>query len=351
MDPLCRTTILMLLYDYMSQHKVVSYTNKGEQIMSTIEEIEAGVYQLTNTTGNSIEVMTDTNATIRSLIINKEEMLFYPKGKKTSDGGIPGPFFPWGGRIEAAKFSWNDKKYDLTKYQSELKDDGQGNPLHGLCVNEPWEVLGTNSSKDSVSIELQFDAGKNKIFTEIFKTAALIKLSYTLSGSELLIETSVTNTGENEFPMALCFHPWFLIPDGEEGKQVQILVPANKHAVTEGVPLPRSYEDASGIFELKNLTALGENTYDDGLTDLLADAQGTVTSKIVLPNGTEIQIEQNKKEFPHVVLWHSDPNITGFHNVSIEPQTGFFVEGPAENKPPGINPGITWNGTVKIRVN
>ena len=346
------TFIEPVLYDGAKIVEILDET--GRPVIETGNDKGYDLVRLTNPSGNSIEVFPGKSATIRSLKVAGAEILYYPKGEVTSDGGIPGPFFFFANRIKGGKFEWKGKEYDLTPYFGKgVRDDGNGNALHGILQNAAWSVdsygrIAADESTGrpgSVSVTLSYNAGEDELFKKIFgiNASAKLLLTYRLTGSELSIETHVVNDGKEEFPFSTAIHPWFGKGDSDK---VKFASSARKHWMAEGC-IPSGLEEAA---ERHNFTTEKEieGTYDDAYTDLRFDNNGFARATLERGDGVKVTFLQDRS-YPHTILW-APSNIP---NVSVEAQSSannaFNMQADKDATLSILSPGEDWKGRVVVR--
>ncbi len=120
----------------------------------------------------------------------------WQRDKNVWDGQAP-ILFPWAGRITNKEFTHNGKKYEGMN--------------HGFMRN----------TEHSLRIESK-DANDNPFITfsangilEKFPFDFSIEQTYTLIKNKIVHSVHIKNTGENEMPFGLGYHPGFLCPFSE----------------------------------------------------------------------------------------------------------------------------------------
>lgn len=86
-------------------------------------------------------------------------------------------------------------------------------PIHGFAWNMPWEVIEHNSN--SIRILLQHTSETLKSYPFKFQ----VELHYKIEHNQLICQQHYRNLGHQPMPYAAGFHPYFLTPEVDAGKQ------------------------------------------------------------------------------------------------------------------------------------
>jgi galactose mutarotase-like enzyme len=297
---------------------------------------------------------------VRSLQVGDDNVLLYDKGPFSFLRGIPGPFFPWGGRIVGGKFLWDGKEIDLTEYineqhSQEMRNDNNGNALHGLQF--PYEetetkvVTDKTTGQDVATTTMTYNAGQNPIFHKMFdqgdqKASAQLTLKYSLAsvedGEELTIDYSVHNDGPVRIANFTNLHPWF-----KTNKQpVQITAP-----VTHVIPYENNVKGTEApvteAYDFNKTKSINEDKYEQ-VFKVNANVAGEAVTTIKFADGTEIDVVQDPKTCPYLKIW-VDKTLGVASAQPLSDPIGSFTQ---DNEPECdiIAPGSTRSWTFKIRV-
>jgi galactose mutarotase-like enzyme len=119
---------------------------------------------------------------------------------------LPGawPFcFPVCARLER-NGQYGAYLYDGTIYQL---------PIHGFAWNMPWQVI--EQSSNSIRLLLQHSSETLKMYPFKFE----VELYYELQHNQLICQQHYRNKDHKPMPYAAGFHPYFLTPEANAGKQ------------------------------------------------------------------------------------------------------------------------------------
>ena len=126
--------------------------------------------------------------------------------KATSHYGIP-VLFPFPNRIRDGKYSWDGKTYQLPDIG--ITRDGNGNAIHGFCMDVPWRVIEQTSSSVTGEFQLSIDAVER---LSLWPTDCLIRITYSLQGASLRADITVINPSTRPLPWGFGTHAYFRLP-------------------------------------------------------------------------------------------------------------------------------------------
>jgi aldose 1-epimerase len=148
---------------------------------------------------------------------------------------------PWCGRVASGLMRVDGELVDLPANQAE------GWAIHGQAYDAPWEVVGAST--------LRF-AGGGQGWPWSYEAG----MSFSLEGSALTVDMSLTNTSEEPMPAGIGLHPWFAGPP-------ELRLPADLayDDNTLSSPLPAPVTGAYDLRKLREL-AVGLDSTWTGLT-------------------------------------------------------------------------------------
>jgi aldose 1-epimerase len=128
--------------------------------------------------------------------------------------GIP-ILFPFPNRIRDGRFCWEGKAYQLPR-------NSQGkHAIHGFACYRPWAGVDLIQAQASdplgkvfpVSAAATFDSRNHEDLQQLWPSNYLCEAKYTLGTMGILkLRFSVENTGDENLPFGLGFHPYYRIP-------------------------------------------------------------------------------------------------------------------------------------------
>ena len=185
--------------------------------------------------GGSLEELVFSNTTV---ITNLSPL----SPEKTYPSSI---LFPFANRIKDGKYNFANKNYTL-----ECNEAAAKNAIHGLVYNKTFKCKAYKLSSDSASVQLSYKPEKS---IESFPFSYRIDLHYKFTNDLLALEMTVSNTGLEEFPFTLGWHPYFKSADLKKSALMfscdKKLTADNKNITTAVVDC-----DLNMPFYLKNVT-------------------------------------------------------------------------------------------------
>lgn len=305
-------------------------------------------------TEDQIVVSPECNATITQWESRGHSLLTWIEQPDHKAGGIPGLFFPWGGRVPESRFDWADNHYDFQPFLGRgIRNDGHGHALHGLFTAAPWRVTATHTHEDEAAITLTCDTRNIPLFAELFHTEAHITATYTLKPGSLELHYHIHNQGRSAFPFAGCVHPWFRLPEHLAEQPVYLQIPARQvvESAHPDIPVPKCVVPVHGPVDYRLRTRLPEKSRLDTIfTDLEADADGWVTAGFDIPSQYSLRLRFPRSAFRNMVAWHPDQQVVGYANLSLEPQVGLYTDCHPLLAPITIAPGGEWQAQVRMEM-
>lgn len=140
-------------------------------------------------------------ASLQELTLNGHEVIQSLEPLAYNNTYASSILFPFANRIKDGTYSFKEKTYQFDINQKE-----ENNALHGLVYNKTFQLIESNTYKDSATITLEYIEEKKSIG---FPYSYKILLKYTFSETNLKLSFSVKNTDSKTFPFTLGWHPYF----------------------------------------------------------------------------------------------------------------------------------------------
>lgn len=194
---------------------------------------------------------------------------------KPSHSGIP-ILFPFPGRLRGSHLTYRGQTYPLGS------DDGLGNGIHGFVLNRPWRIIEHLSQRATGEFQASVDEpGLLRRWPADFR----LTVTYEVEGNSLRCEIAVHNPSASPLPFGLGLHPYFCVPLGLGGTDVdcKITVPAAEYwELVDMLPTGRTLP-ADGPRALGAGLSFGQTKLDDVFTNLSYD-NGSCRTQIVDPH-------------------------------------------------------------------
>jgi aldose 1-epimerase len=189
-----------------------------------------GIVEIFDSGGGAVaRIAVDRGFNCFSFAVDDHELLDSVPGFAQGEGrpsghGIP-ILFPFPNRIRDGRFSWGGRSCQLPS--GIAPDDGNGNAIHGFCLDRPWRVISADASSVTGEFQLSLDAADRR---PLWPTDARIRVGYRLEDNRLLADITIDNPRDEDLPFGFGTHPYFRLPLGSGGTapDCRIHVPAQR---------------------------------------------------------------------------------------------------------------------------
>tara|TARA_R110001583_G_scaffold34847_1_gene116563 strand:+ start:5773 stop:6687 length:915 start_codon:yes stop_codon:yes gene_type:complete len=146
--------------------------------------------------GASLQQLKSNGIEIIDGISNDEKGLKLYKSKFNSAFLFPSP-----NRIADGKYNFNGVDYQL-----KCNEAGLNNSLHGHIYNKSFQTSKIETSESQASVTFSYS---NNRTVQGFPFQYQLDITYTFSKNALRLDFKVINTGKQEFPFGIGWHPYF----------------------------------------------------------------------------------------------------------------------------------------------
>ena len=241
----------------------------------TVDGIE--VVRLTDSEKNTVlSVVPSIGNNAYSLQVNGKDVFWSPyktlaelKAKPTQLGN---PFLaPWANRIDESAYFVNGAKYHLNPDLKNYRNDGFGQPIHGLLVfASEWQVVKVEADQKGARVTSRLEFYKYPKWMAQFPFAHTIEMSYRLVEGMVECETYIINHSMEPMPVSISFHTYYQVHDAPRDKW-KFTSSARQHVTLNGKLTPTGEVTPNPY---PNPMELGKTMLDDVFTGLERDAQG-----------------------------------------------------------------------------
>jgi aldose 1-epimerase len=212
------------------------------------------------------------------------------------------PFLaPFANRLDETAFYANGHKYN---FDLELGNVRGPIPQTGYVNgSKAWQLVEAKADQRSAWVTCRLDFYKIPLYMAQFPFAHTITMTYRVSDGALEVHTRLDNMSTDPMPVAIGFHPIFELPDGNRDDWT-VSLDAKTHWIEIPQRLPTGETQPIENFFGSDRTAIQLKKYaliDDVFTDLVRDAQGRATMKLMY-NGKEIH-EMLGPKYKTVLAW------------------------------------------------
>jgi aldose 1-epimerase len=247
------------------------------------------------------------------------------------------PFLaPFANRLDETAFYANGHKYN---FDLELGNVRGPIPQTGYVNgSKAWQLVEAKSDQRSAWVTCRLDFYRIPLFMAQFPFAHTITMTYRVSDGALEVHTRLDNLSTDPMPVAIGFHPIFELPDGNRDDWT-VSLDAKTHWIEIPQRLPTGETQPIENFFGSDRTAIQLKKYaliDDVFTDLVRDAQGRATMKLMY-NGKEIHTILGPK-YKTVLAWSTPLAPAGGGRGGGGRQGGGASTAPSATAPSGPFP-------------
>jgi galactose mutarotase-like enzyme len=172
--------------------------------------------------------------------------------------GIP-LLHPWANRLDGFRYTVGDVVVGLDASSGVLHLDEHGLPIHGLLLGRSrFTVVGEDASAEHARLQTRLRFSPDPVLLAAFPFPHDIVLAVTLRDDALVVETTLTPTGDIAVPVAFGFHPYLTLP-GVPRTAWQVELPVRERIVLDQRMLPTGAREPVAI----PAGPLGDRSYDD----------------------------------------------------------------------------------------
>ena len=254
-----------------------------------------------------------------SLKVNGKEVFWSPyktlaefKAKPTQLGN---PFLaPWANRIDQNSYYANGDKYNLNPELNNYRNDGFGQPIHGLVVfASQWQVVKLEADARGARLTSRLEFWKYPKWMAQFPFAHTIEMSYRLVEGMVECETYIINHSMEPMPVSISFHAYYQVHDAPREKWK--MTSSAKDQIVLNSKLTPTGEIKPNPF--RSPMELGSTSFDDAFTNLQRDPQGKASFSIE-GDKQKVTVLFGEK-FPISVIYA--PTDKGREFICFEPMT------------------------------
>jgi aldose 1-epimerase len=200
---------------------------------------------------------------------------------------------PFAGRIANARYAFDGREEDL---QPGVTGDQRAS-RHGFVRDTLFEISELVADERSARLSLTTSAIRQQ---PGYPHAIDLALVFTLDEGGLTLEARMRNVGDSVAPCFFGWHPYFRLADGTVDRW-QLQIPAQTLIRTDAdmIALPGAAAfvplETASAFDFRQAREIGDTVLDQGYTDLQADADGRIRTRLRHPaNGLGIAVWQER---------------------------------------------------------
>jgi aldose 1-epimerase len=305
------------------------------------EQKENGLLQIrisNNFTGEYITVLPGYGARLNDAILIKNDKQFRVLKNLTSPVIETrdqlfnnAKLFPFAGRIQNGKYSFNGKDYNLP-----LNYPEENNACHGLVYDKPFIFSNSKISEMDAAVTFEFSPSE---INEGYPFKYKITLTYILyKNSSITCVTKIENTGSEEMLFSDGWHHYFCI-NSRSINELGLKADVNINHELNNFGLPTGKTD---IINFTGSRLLGENKFDSVFSVNRKEKASVSLYSAADDISLNIWQQADEEHYNYLVIY-TPP---GRKTIAVEPITSMVN---SFNNKKGIillKPGKTWEGRM-----
>jgi aldose 1-epimerase len=256
-------------------------------------------------------VVTEVGAGLRTYAVDGIDVLDGYAEHEMCSGGRGQLLIPWPNRIGDGRYHFGG-----TDHQTPLSEPERGNAIHGLVRWANWKLDQRGPDHVIATHVLHPQVG--------YPFTLGLEVTYTLSGTGLVVAVAATNLGSEPLPYGLGQHPYFTVrTDLVDAAVLRVPATSVLEADARGLPTGRSLAVAGTERDYRQPRPIGTTVLDTCYTDLERDADGLVRVAVAHPDGSPTITVWMDAPFGFVMIFSGDTLAAARmrRGVAIEPMT------------------------------
>src|SRR5690625_4521944 len=219
------------------------------------------------THGNARATIVEVGGGLREYILDNIDVLDPFPLDAMCDGAHNMPLVPWPNRIEAGRYNFDGKDYQVA-----LTEPSQNNAIHGFGRWSNWVLREHDGNRAVVGFRIHPQTG----YPFLVDTS----VEYTLDDNGLTTRITAKNLGETAAPWACGQHP-YLRCDTDTIDTLEVELKAGKWLPTDKRQIPTGKEPVAGSdYDFRHWRKLGDQKIDYAFNDLERDADGRAWARV-----------------------------------------------------------------------
>lgn len=269
--------------------------------------------QFTIAHGRFAAVVTEVGATLRSLTLDGQEVLWTFAENEAPSGSMGRQLLPWPNRIRDGRYTFDGESYQLP-----ITEVQRTTALHGLNDGVAWQL--TSHTADEVILTSRYypQRGWNAVLEAT--------IGHRVDDDGLRVSVEVTNVGATRAPYGYGAHPYL----AADLATAELTLPFSRELLVDPERLlPIAVAEVTAEHDFREKRVIGETEFDTALTGVDGAWELTLTT----PGRT-------------VTLWADETLPWG--QVFTQPQRKALAVEPMTCGPDAFNEGPTHDGLIVL---
>ena len=247
-------------------------------------------------------VVSSHGASLRGLGRDGAAVVTGYHGAANKQGGQGDVLIPFPGRVAGGRYHW-----DGLDYQLPLTDKDGPNAIHGFVRKADWEV--ESRSADAATFTLRF------LGAEGYPFPLTLRIAYRLDEMGLTVDTSITNAGSHDAPVAMGFHPYFTVGSSLVDSDTLTLPFSEVLEFENLIPTGRVLSVEEAGLDFREPRAIGSTQFNHCFARPTRDADGLVRVHLGAGHGA-VSVWMDAS-FDYCVVYTGDALPSGHARTSI----------------------------------
>lgn len=269
--------------------------------------------QFTISHGRFAAVVTEVGATLRSLTLDGQEVLWTFAENEAPSGSMGRQLLPWPNRIRDGRYTFDGESHQLP-----ITEVPRTTALHGLNDGVAWQLVSHTADEVILTSRYYPQRGWNAVLEAT--------IGHRVGDDGLTVSVEVTNVGATRAPYGYGAHPYL----AADLATAELTLPfAQELLVDPERLLPISIAEVTAEHDFRETRVIGDTEFDTALTGVDGAWELTLTTL-----GRT------------VTLWADETLPWG--QVFTQPQRGALAVEPMTCGPDAFNEGPTHEGLIVL---
>ncbi len=253
-------------------------------------------------------VVSSHGASLRGLSLGGEALVTGYRGAANKQGGQGDVLIPFPGRVAGGRYRWDGRDYQLP-----ITDKDGPNAIHGFVRKVDWAE--ESRSACAAACTYHFPGAQGYPFP------LMLRIAYSLDANGLRVDSSMTNVGSHDAPVAMGFHPYFTVGSARVDTDTLLLPFSDVLEFERLIPTGRVQTVEQAGLDFRTPRMIGVTQFNHCFASPTRDADGMV--RVRLNSGPRALAVWMDQSFDYCVVYTGDALRPGVArtSIAIEPMT------------------------------
>lgn len=232
-------------------------------------------------------------------------------GAEAKVGAQGDVMIPFPGRIKDAQYEFDGRYHHM-----EANDKDGPNAIHGFVRGVPWNITYQSLSEARFALDMHDHSHVGYPFS------LRAEISYGVSENGLTCGYKVTNMGSGRAPVAVGFHPYFVVGAGSIDDWTLELPMSSVLEFVNLIPTGRVLSVENTPYDFRSPRKIGSTCLDNCFVNPARDKDGRVKVRLSNDGGTALTVWADSS-MNYIVLFSGEtlPKSHQRQSLAIEPMT------------------------------